>query len=118
MTQERVGLSNEQLPLAYEQALDHLHRGNFNRALRLLRQIEQTQPDYRETKSLILQAEVGQHIQRFVQWVAVSVGSLVFIIGWLLGVRGDMQLLAVGAAGILLGIIVGNVLYAVRASRQ
>ena len=118
MTQERAGLSDEQLPLAYEQALDHLHRGSFSRALRLLWQIEQAQPGYRETRKLISQAEEGKRIQRFVQWVAVLVGSVIFVIGWLLGIRGDVWLLAWGAIGILLGIVVGNVLYAMRASRH
>lgn len=114
MAQEGTELLDEQLSQAYEKAEELLEKGSYSRALRLLQKIERLQPDYRDITNLIPQAEEGKRLQTFVQWTAGLVAVLSVVIGWLLGVRNDLGLLALGAAGILAGIVVGNMLYAAR----
>lgn len=109
---------DEKVEMAYQKAQEYLGKGSYARALKVLRQIERLRPGYKDLATLIPQAEEGRRVQNFVQWVAILIGSLAFLIGWFLGVRNDLALLAIGAAGILVGIVVGNVLYAWRAARR
>jgi len=104
---------------AYQKAQEYLGKGSYARALKLLRQIERLRPGYQEVATLIPQAEEGKRVQTFVQWTAVITGMAFLVAAWFLGLRNDLALLAVGAAGIVLGIFVGNVVYAARrGSRQ
>lgn len=109
---------DEKVEMAYQKAQEYLGKGSYARALKVLRQIERLRPGYKDLATLIPQAEEGRRVQNFVQWVAILIGSLAFLIGWFLGVRNDLALLAIGAAGILIGVVVGNVLYAWRAARR
>jgi fatty acid desaturase len=103
---------------AYQKAQEYLGKGSYARALKLLRQIERLRPGYQEVATLIPQAEEGKRVQTFVQWTAVITGMAFLVAAWFLGLRNDLALLAVGAAGIVLGIFVGNVVYAARAARR
>ncbi len=103
---------------AYQRAQEYLGKGSYARALKLLRQIDRLRPGYGEVATLIPQAEEGKRAQTFVQWTAVLVGMFALIAAWFLGLRNDLALLAVGAAGIVVGVFVGNVVYAARAERH
>jgi len=103
---------------AYQKAQEYLGKGSYARALKLLRQIERLRPGYQEVATLIPQAEEGKRVQTFVQWTAVITGMAFLVAAWFLGLRNDLALLAVGASGIVLGIFVGNVVYAARRGKR
>ena len=103
-----------QIEEAYQKAQEYLGKGSYARALKLLRQIDRLRPGYQEVATLIPQAEEGKRAQTFVQWTAVIIGTVFLVAAWFLGLRNDLALLAVGAAGILVGIFMGNGVYAAR----
>ncbi|MCC7354334.1 MAG: hypothetical protein IT330_11305 [Anaerolineae bacterium] len=107
---------DERVEEVYQKAQEYLGKGSYARALKLLRQIDQLRPGYQEVATLIPQAEEGHRAQTFVQWTAVLIGTFILVVAWLLGLRNDLALLAVGAVGIVVGIGVGNGVYAARAA--
>lgn len=108
------GTIDEQCAALYAIAVQKMEQGSYTGAVHALREILKHRPEYPEAAALLGEAKRRQKETRtLLIW---SMVGLAFFVGlgsyW--NVRSDLYLMALGAAGMVVGYAVGNLINSYR----
>lgn len=105
------GTVEEQAGQLYDMAVEAMAEGRYSAAYRYLREIERALPGFRDVPELLDKAAHAKREQRWLAMGAMGMAIALIVLARVLGVSSEWIFLGASALGLVLGAVVGLVLF-------
>lgn len=105
------GTVEEQAGQLYDMAVEAMGEGRYSAAHRYLREIDRALPGFRDVPELLARAAHAKREQRWMAMGAMGMAIALIFLVRALGFSSEWLFLGAGALGLVLGAVVGLVLF-------